>query len=142
VAPTVAVAAVLGLGGWRGAAGAVTAGELFAFLQYLGMLMAPVMVLAQVLGSLPQGLAAADRVAEVLATIPEIREPRGATPLSAGRGRVDFRDVRFGYRPGTPVLDGLDLTIEAGESVAVVGPSGSGKSTLALLVPRFYDAWS
>ena len=142
LAPSLAVVAVIGVGGWRAVEGHLTPGELFAFLQYLGMLIVPVMVLAQTLGMVPLGIAAADRVAEVLATEPEIVSPSKAVPIPPGRGRVSFRGVHFGYRADEPILRGLDLQIEPGTSVAIVGPSGGGKSTLALLLPRFYDPWS
>ena len=139
VGPAVAVLVVLGLGGWRGINGQLTPGELLAFVQYLGMLMAPVMVMSQMLALLPQGMAAADRIAEVLDSEPAIVSPAWPRPLPAGGGRIEFRSVDFGYRPGEQLLRGLWLTIEAGQSVAIVGPSGSGKSTLALLLGRFYE---
>jgi len=140
-APTLAVVLVLTLGGWFGVQGRLTPGELFAFLQYLGMLMAPVHVLAAAMGMVPLGAAAADRVAEVLATEPEIVSPHHAVELPTGHGRVQFEHVRFGYRPDQPVLRELTLDIPAGSRVALVGISGSGKSTLSLLIPRFYDPW-
>ncbi|HEX9889458.1 MAG TPA: ABC transporter ATP-binding protein, partial [Nitriliruptorales bacterium] len=142
VGPSLAAVAVLGLGGWFSLNGRLTAGELFAFIQYLGMLMAPVGVMATVMGLVPQGVAAGERLADVLGTQPEIVSPARPVPLPpGGRGHVRFEGVTFGYRPGEPVLVDLDLDIQPGSSVALVGPSGAGKSTLALLIARFYEPW-
>lgn len=138
-APSLAIAVVLGLGGWLALEGRLTPGELFAYLQYLGMLMAPVHVLAVALSMVPQGVAAADRVAEVLATEPEILSPQHPEPLSRGGGRVQFQGVHFRYRAGEDLLTDLSLDIAPGSRVALVGPAGAGKSTLALLIPRFYE---
>ena len=92
-----------------------------------------------VVAQLSRASAAAARVYEILATEPEILEPADAQPLPPGGGEIRFERVSFGYRPGVPVLHGLDLVVRPGESVALVGPTGSGKSTVARLVPRFYD---
>src|SRR3546814_13954238 len=92
-----------------------------------------------------RAVAAAERVDEILATAPVIGDHAGGRPLpDAGpdghRGEVRFRDVRFSYAPDLPVvLDGFDLSVRAGESVALVGATGSGKTTVARLIPRFYD---
>jgi ATP-binding cassette subfamily B protein len=83
--------------------------------------------------------ASADRIYEILDEEPQIVDRPGARDLDAPMGAIEFRDVRFGYGDGPDVLRGLDLRIEAGETVAVVGRTGSGKSTLARLLPRFYD---
>ncbi|MFT5223681.1 MAG: ATP-binding cassette subfamily B protein [Glaciecola sp.] len=137
--PTLSTVIVLGLGGWMTVRGWMTPGELLAFVQYLGMLMAPVMVLGTALSAVPLALGAADRVAEVLRAEPEILTPHRPKPLPVGAGAVEFRDVDFSYGSGPMVLQRLRLTLPAGSRTALVGASGSGKSTLALLVPRFYD---
>ncbi len=139
--PGASVLVILGLGGWLGATGRMSPGELWTFIQYLALLVAPVAAGAELLSQWPQGVAAAERIAEVLASQPDVVEPKHAKKLAAGGGRIEFDNVDFGYRVGRPVLHGLSLTIEAGESVAFVGRSGSGKSTLVYLLARFYDPW-
>ncbi|HZQ29011.1 MAG TPA: ABC transporter ATP-binding protein [Acidimicrobiales bacterium] len=139
--PSVAVLMIVGPGVWLGARGRMSAGDLFAFLQYLGLLVAPVMVAAQALVMWPQAVGSACRVAEILDAEPDVSEPLGPTALPPGNGTVRFEDVWFGYHPSKPVLNGFDLTIEAGTSVALVGASGAGKTTAAYLIPRFYDPW-
>ena len=139
--PGAAMLTIVGLGGYLGATGRMTPGELWTFLQYLALLVAPVAAGAELLSQWPQGVAAAERIAEVLAAQPDVQEPRHAKKLGVGGGRIAFDGVTFGYRPDRPVLHDLSLTIEAGESVAFVGRSGSGKSTLVYLLARFYDTW-
>jgi ATP-binding cassette subfamily B protein len=139
--PGLAMLTILGFGGYLGATGRMTPGELWTFLQYLALLVAPVAAGAELLSQWPQGIAAAERIAEVLAAVPDVREPKHAKKLPGGGGRIEFSHVTFGYRPDRPVLHDFDLTIEAGESVAFVGRSGSGKSTLVYLLSRFYDPW-
>jgi ATP-binding cassette subfamily B protein len=139
--PSAAVVMIVGPGAWLGAHGRMSAGDLFAFLQYLGLLVAPVMVAAQALVMWPQAVGAAIRVAEVLDAEPDVADPAGPSALPPGNGTVQFEGVWFGYHPSKPVLNGFDLTIEAGTSVALVGASGAGKTTAAYLIPRFYDPW-
>jgi ATP-binding cassette subfamily B protein len=140
--PGAAMLTILGLGGWLGASGRMTPGELLTFVQYLALLVAPVAAGAELLAQWPQGVAAAERIAEVLAAEPDVAEPHHAKRLPSGGGRIEFDDVTFGYRAGRPVIHGLSLSIEAGESVAFVGRSGSGKTTLVHLLSRFYDPWT
>jgi subfamily B ATP-binding cassette protein MsbA len=89
--------------------------------------------------SLQEGLAAAQRVFDILDIEPKVQDRPGARPLQIRGGEVRFEEVRFGYHPGTVALDGISFTIEAGSTVALVGRSGAGKSTVLNLIPRFYD---
>ena len=137
--PGLAMLTVIGLGGYLGATGRLSAGAMFAFLQYLALLVSPVAAGAQLLAAWPQGMAAADRIAGVLATDTDVAEPAHPRKLAPGGGALAFDHVTFGYRENVPVIVDLDVSIRAGESVALVGGSGSGKSTLAYLLCRFYD---
>jgi ATP-binding cassette subfamily B protein len=137
--PRVGVALVLLYGGWLVIEGEVTLGTLLAFNAYVIMLQAPFRMLGFFLMMGQRARASAERIFEILDEGPEIVDRPGAVDLDDVRGRVELRDVRFGYGDGPPVLDGFDLTIEPGESVALVGPTGSGKSTVVRLLDRFYD---
>lgn len=139
LAPGAAVVAVVAVGGVLAVRGRMTPGELLAFLQYLGLLAVPVMLVAQLLSLWPQSVTAATRIAEILATTPGVVDPLTPVPLPAGGGALSFRHVRFAYRPGNPVLDGIDLEVPAGTSLALVGGPGSGKTTLLRLIGRFLD---
>ena len=135
----VALAAVL----WRGAlsvqAGLITPGDLIVFLTYLKNAYRPVRDYAKYAGRLAKASAAGDRVADLLDAEPEVRDAPNARPAPALRGALSFDGVRFGHDRDAPALDGLDLAVAAGETVAIVGPSGSGKTTLAGLVVRLHD---
>lgn len=136
--PALAQVAMLALGGWMAARGQVTLGTFVAFSTYLAQLVGPVRMLAMVLTVGQQARAGVERVFELIDTEPEIQEGTHELPSDAP-ATVDFEDVRFGYDPARPVLDGFSLSVAEGETVAVVGASGSGKSTVSLLLPRFYD---
>jgi len=136
--PSVATIAVLWLGGMRVVSGHVTLGQFVAFTQYLAMLNFPLRIAGWFFAQLPRATAAASRIQTLLAEDPEIAEPSDPRPLPPGRGEVRFHDVAFSYG-GPAVLQGVDLTIPGGTSVAVVGATGSGKTTLSHLVPRFRD---
>ncbi|WKD34581.1 ABC transporter ATP-binding protein [Streptomyces xanthophaeus] len=137
--PALAQVAMLALGGWMATNGQVTLGTFVAFSTYLAQLVGPVRMLAMVLTVGQQARAGVERVFELIDTEPEIHEGTHELPADAP-ATVEFDDVRFGYDPERPVLDGFSLSVAQGETVAVVGSSGSGKSTVALLLPRFYDA--
>ncbi len=139
VIPSAATVAVLWLGGIRVADGAMSLGDFVAFTQYLVILVFPLRLTGWFFAELPRAAAAASRVVDLIAKAPAISEPRSPKPLPDGGGEVRFDGVGFSYPDGPRVLDGFDLTIPAGKSVAVVGSTGSGKSTLSYLVPRFYD---
>ncbi|HHW09656.1 MAG TPA: ABC transporter ATP-binding protein [Firmicutes bacterium] len=128
---------------WYGAQevvkGHLTTGELTAFIGYLGMASAPINGLTRAISLFQQSLAAGDRVFQLLDEEVEIKEPPHPIVLPEVRGRVVFENVAFAYRSGEPVLENINLTVEPGEVVALVGKSGTGKSTLVNLLPRFYD---
>ena len=134
-----AIAAVIFYGGHQVITGASTPGAFFSFITALLLAYQPVKSLATLNASLQEGLAAAQRVFDVLDIVPQVCDSTGARPLRVRGGAVRVADVRFGYHPGTAALDGISLTVPAGSTVALVGPSGAGKSTLLNLIPRFYD---
>lgn len=137
--PALGQVAMLALGGWMATRGQVTLGTFVAFSTYLAQLVGPVRMLAMVLTVGQQARAGVERVFELIDTEPAIQDGTRELPADAP-ATVEFDDVRFGYDPERPVLDGFSLSVAEGETVAVVGSSGSGKSTVALLLPRFYDA--
>ena len=137
--PLIGVLATLWYGSHRVLDGELTLGQLTAFLLYLGLLVWPLRTLGQRVSTVQRAAAAAARVTEVLHSEPAVREARNARPLGAGPADVVFSSVSFGYEPGRRILDGLDLEIPAGTSIALVGGTGSGKSTVAALLARFYD---
>jgi subfamily B ATP-binding cassette protein MsbA len=134
-----AIAVVILYGGHQVISGARTPGALFSFITALLLAYQPLKSLANLNASLQEGLAAADRVFEVLDVEPTIRDMPGARPLRVGGGEISFERVRFGYAPGVVALDDVSLTVTAGRTVALVGPSGAGKSTILNLIPRFFD---
>ncbi len=141
--PNIGLILVLFYGGHQVIDGSLSLGALVAFNVYIALLIWPLRMLGQIVAGGQRAIASAQRVQAVLATDPTIVDRPGALPLPDVRppGAVRFDNVRFGYQAGrnVPVLDGLDLTIAPGESVALVGATGTGKSTIARLLPRFYD---
>lgn len=127
------------IGGRMVLAGSLTVGELFAFLLYLTAFFAPIQQLVQLHNAYQSGQAAVQKLRELLAIEPSVCEDPAAIDLPPIDGRIELRDVSFGYQPDQVVLRRLSLLIEPGETVAIVGPTGAGKSTVAKLVTRFYD---
>ncbi|WP_330465342.1 ABC transporter ATP-binding protein [Micromonospora zamorensis] len=140
--PNVTLGVVLVAGAAAAARGALTIGELVAFVSLQLMLIWPVQSLGWIIANGQEAATAADRIQEVLDTPPRIVDSPGALalPRDAVHGRLRFERVAFSY-PGAaaPVLHEIDLTIEPGETLALVGATGSGKSTLLALVPRLHD---
>ena len=134
-----AIAIVILYGGHQVISGARTPGALFSFITALLLAYQPLKSLANLNALLQEGLAAAQRIFEVLDVEPTIRDMPGARPLHIAGGEIRFEHIRFGYVPGTAAIDDLSLTIPAGQTVALVGPSGAGKSTILNLIPRFFD---
>lgn len=145
--PNLGLVAVLAYGGHLAINGELTVGELVGFNLYVVMLIQPLRMLGMVVAQAQRAIAAGERIDEVLATAPAIVDPAHPKRLperSRQTGAVEFRNVSFHYDLGgehdpLPVLEQLDLRIDAGESVAIVGATGCGKSTVARLLPRFYD---
>ena len=137
--PLVAQAAVLLLGGRMVIHGELDFSEFFAFNVLLVMLVMPLRMLGMWIGQAQRATASGERIFEVMDEPEEVRERRDAVDLPAGEGRVRFEDVAFAYGTGRRVLDGIDLELEPGRTVALIGHTGAGKTTLAALVPRFYD---
>ncbi|MGA1061691.1 MAG: ABC transporter ATP-binding protein [Ilumatobacteraceae bacterium] len=136
--PSLGLVAVLGLGGLRVLDGSLTIGELVAFNFFVTLLVWPLRSIGMTVAFAQRAAAALERVHEVLDVVPAIADPPEPVAPPTGGGAVSFSSVTFGYSDA-PVLDGFDLEIAAGESVAVVGATGSGKSTVARLLLRFYD---
>jgi ATP-binding cassette subfamily B protein len=138
--PLLGIAAVLWLGGRRVLAGTLTVGSFVAFSAYVVMLVWPLRILGQRVTTVQKALAASGRITEVLEAEPALREPRRPQELERPvRGDVRLEGVSFGHEHGHAVLDGLDLHLAPGESLALVGATGSGKSTVAGLLARLYD---
>jgi ATP-binding cassette, subfamily B, bacterial len=137
--PLLALLAVLWVGGHRVIDGDLSYGTFVAFNLFVVMLVWPMRVIGQRVGTVQNALAAAERITEVLAARPQVVETHDARRLPRGPLDIRFERVGFAYDGGGQVLDGLDLEIPAGTSVALVGATGSGKSTLAGLLARFYD---
>ncbi len=139
--PRFGLALVLLVGGLLAIDGSIAVGDIVAFNAYVLLMAAPFRMIGFVLIQWQRASAAAQRVFEILDESPEITERPDAVGLVAPAGRVEFDDVGFAYGTGdgATILDGFSLTVEPGETVAVVGRTGSGKSTLGRLLPRFYD---
>jgi len=136
-------------GGWLAARRMVELGDIQAFIQYVRSFTQPVSQIANMTNVLQQTAASAERVFEFLGEAEEPADPPAAAkglasgpadgPVHGAAGRVEFRNVRFGYEPGKPVIKDFSMAAEPGSRVAIVGPTGAGKTTLVKLLMRFYD---
>jgi subfamily B ATP-binding cassette protein MsbA len=135
----IAVAGVILYGGYQVIEGTRTVGTFFSFITALLLAYQPMKTLANLTANLQEGLAAAQRIFAVLDIEPEIRDAPGAMPLVVNGGEIRFEAVRFTYPNGGAALNGAELVVPAGKTVALVGASGAGKSTVLNLIPRFYD---
>jgi ATP-binding cassette, subfamily B, bacterial len=136
---TAATVVVLGVGGRRVLNGELEIGTLAAFLLYLRNLFDPVQQLSELYDNFQSATAGAERVGSVLAERPSVREAPDPVPLPDPRGDVRLEDVCFAYDQGPEVLHDVDLRVDAGTTLALIGPTGAGKSTVAKLIARFYD---
>ncbi len=131
--------AVLVSGGYFIARGNMEVADLAVYALYIGIFMNPIDVLINFTEQFQKGYAGFKRFMEVVNTIPEVLEKPDAVTLAHIAGHIEYKDVSFQYNENTEVLDGINILIEAGKTVALVGPSGGGKTTLCSLLPRFYD---
>ena len=136
------IVAVIWFGGVSTIQGGFSVGQLVASVNYMLYAIFPMMMLGMMVMPISSASASAGRIWEVLDSEPDVEQPADATELPQIEGEVMLRDVFFGYdgHSEEPVLQGIDLTAEPGQTVALLGATGSGKSTLVHLIPRFYDA--
>jgi len=139
VVAALAIALTVVYGGTLVARGALQIGVLVAFTLYINRFFDPIRELSQQYTQLQRSGVAAERIFQILSMPVQIVDRPGAIELSQIRGEVEFRNVTFGYHQDNRVLQGLNLHIKAGQTVAIVGPTGAGKSTIAGLLTRFYD---
>ncbi len=130
---------VMLVGAWLVVEGDLTNGGFVSFLLLVNVFMRPVDKITGVLESYPKGIAGFRRFTTLIDTEPDIADRPNAKVVRHLKGDIVFADAGFSYEEGRTVLKGLNLTIKAGETVAVVGPSGAGKTTLCSLLPRFYE---
>jgi ATP-binding cassette, subfamily B, bacterial len=138
--PNLGLAAILLVGGREVMTGSLTVGSFTAFYAYLLMLISPMRTLGYMLGAAQRATASGDRIFQILDRAPRLTAPENAPALPEGRGHVELSGVglRFEGSP-QPALDGVDMEVQAGQTVALVGAMGSGKSVLVSLLPRLYD---
>lgn len=130
---------VLVYGAWLNYQNELSYGELVSFVLFLNVLIKPIDKISALLELYPKGMAGFGRFRELMDQEPEIVDLPGAVEVSGLEGNIVFEDVHFAYDEHKNVLNGIDLTVRSGETVAFVGPSGAGKTTICSLIPRFYD---
>lgn len=139
--PGIGHVALLYLGGIRVIEGQITFGEFVALLAYLILLVRPMIRLGFVVNAFERGAASMERISKILDEQPEIYDGVNARHgIEAIQGGIEFRNLSFSYPDGTPVLKNINLKVERGQTVAIVGPTGCGKTTLVNLIPRLYEA--
>lgn len=127
------------VGGLRVSSGALSVGEVQAFIQYCRMFSMPLTHLASMMNVFQSGIASLERVLELLDADEQSPDDTTAEPLPPVQGRVAFEHVTFSYAPDRPLIEDLSLVAEPGQTVAIVGPTGAGKTTLVNLIMRFYE---
>ena len=127
------------LGGNLASQGIITIGDIQAFIQYLRSYTQPITQIANISNILQQTMAAAERVFQFLAETEEIPDTTTPVHLETVQGRVDFKNVHFGYNPEKIIINDFSFYAEPGQKIAIVGPTGAGKTTMVKLLMRFYD---
>ncbi len=136
------VIVLAGLGGWLALQGLVTVGTIATFINYGQNFIQPLRQLANMYNAIQAALAGAERVFEIMDTAPETEDLPDAFEMSSMAGNVRFEQVVFGYNPDRPVIRGMSLKADSGQTIALVGPTGAGKTTIINLLMRFYDIQS
>ncbi len=127
------------LGGWQISQNNLTGTEFISYVTAVALLIDPIALTTSNYSEFKQGEASCDRLFELLALQSTVRERSDATRLPVVKGKVEYQNIDFAYLPEKPILNNLNLTVQPGEMVALVGASGAGKTTLVNLLPRFYD---
>ena len=135
----IAIAGVVGVASWRVSNGEMLVGDVLGFITALLMLVQPVRALGTLNAVTQEGVSAANRALELLATEPDIQSDKNVIDLNAEKAEIEFSNVSFSYDTA-PILQDVTFTIKAGETVALVGESGAGKTTIMNLIPRFFDS--
>jgi len=130
---------VLVVGAWLSYNGLLTYGELVSFVLYTNVLIKPIDKISALLELYPKGMAGFKRFRSLIDQEPEIKDRNNAVEVGKLQGNIGFENVHFAYENKQPVLEGVSLSLHAGEMTAFVGPSGAGKTTICSLIPRFYD---
>ena len=131
--------AIAVIGGLRVASGQMSLGDVIAFIQYSRQFTFPIVQTASIANVLQSAVASAERVFELLDEPEEVADPAEPKRITDASGAVAFQDVSFRYEPEKPLIDDLNLTVEPGATIAIVGPTGAGKTTLVNLLMRFYE---
>lgn len=129
----------LAFGGYFLYLGEINTGDLFAYIIYMGIIIQPVKRLANFVEQFQRGMAGFRRFSEVMAIAPDIIDKENAEELRDVKGTVEFQDVAFSYGDREAVLKNINLMVDEGQTIAIVGPSGVGKTTMCNLIPRFYE---
>ncbi len=135
----VAIGSIVWYGGWQVNIGGLTAGGIQAFISYVTFMLWPIQEMARVYAEMQQAIASAERIFSLLDQEPEIVDRPDAVAAADMWGDIEFEDVTFYYEADKPVLNGLNLHVKRGETIALVGPTGGGKSTIVNLICRFYE---
>src|SRR5581483_6170598 len=127
------------VGGLRVASGAITVGDIQAFIQYSRTFSMPLTQLASMMNIFQSGIASLERVLEFLDADEQSADPPRVLAGTTVRGRVEFKHVSFSYTPDRPLIEDLNLVAKPGQTIAIVGPTGAGKTTVVNLIMRFYE---
>lgn len=140
VLSSIGLAIVIAYGGYLALNQAGSVGTIISFLFYVRRFFEPLRGIANLYAQMQAALAGAERIFDILDTEPEVTDAPDAIPLPPVSGRIEFENVCFAYKSDEPVLRGVSLTAEPGQTIALVGPTGAGKTTIVNLLARFYDA--